>query len=468
MSQQNETRTESDFLGPVKLPSFAYWGAQTQRAINNFTVSPLRISTPLLQALALVKREAAHINRELDLIEKNIADAVIEACDDILAGQLADQFPVDVFQTGSGTSWNMNLNEVIANRACEILGQPLGKKTPVHPNDHVNRGQSSNDVIPTAINISTRTKSARLLDALSGLAASLGKKEMEFSDVIKVGRTHLQDAVPVTLGQEFEGYRTQIEKGRERLAAIMPSLEELALGGTALGTGVNTHPEFGRRVIARLATAAGFPFRPADSRFEAIAARDAQVALMGALNGLAVSLMKIANDLRLMASGPRCGLGEITLESLQPGSSIMPGKINPVIPEIMIQAAAYVMGKNASVTVAGLTGPLDLQIMQPLIAHETLSALSVLEGAIRVFDERGVRGLNANRERCSELLEWSLAMATPLSLKVGYDKASAIALRAFREKKTVRDVALAEGIITEEEADVLFDPRRMLSPLDSE
>jgi fumarate hydratase class II len=283
-----------------------------------------------------------------------------------------------------------------------------------------------------------------------------------------VGRTHLQDAVPITLGQEFSGYKTQIQKGLHRLNAVMTYLEELPLGGTALGTGVNTHPEFGAKVIARIAKTTGLPFREADCRFEAIAARDAQVSLLGVLNGLSVSLMKIANDFRLMASGPRAGLGELKLASLQPGSSIMPGKINPVIPEIVIQAAAYVMGKAASVTVAGLTGPLDLQIMQPLIAFESITALTVLANAVSAFDEKCVQGLAADMERCGEMVEWSLAVVTPLALKVGYDRASAIATRAFREKKTVREIALEEGVITEQEAGTLLDPRRMLSPYEEE
>jgi fumarate hydratase, class II len=468
MSETHKKRVESDFLGQVEIPEHAYWGAQTQRAVNNVAVSGFRIPKPMLDALALIKREAAAVNRALGLLDPKLEEPIKKACDEILAGRHSDQFPVDVFQTGSGTSWNMNLNEVIANRACEILGRPLGKKTPVHPNDHVNRGQSSNDVIPTAINIASRSVAELLGQALDGLASSLKKKEREFADVIKVGRTHLQDAVPVTLGQEFSGYRTQVEKGREKLTCVFTHLEELALGGTALGTGVNTHPEFGKRVIARIAEHTGFAFREADSRFEAIAARDAQVSLLGAVNGIAVSLMKIANDLRLMASGPRAGFAEIHLVTLQPGSSIMPGKINPVIPEIMIQAAAHVMGKTTSVTVAGLTGPLDLQIMQPLIAFETISALTILTNAVRVFDEKCVQGIAANRERCEELIEWSLAMATPLALKLGYDKASAIAGRAYREKKTVREIALAEGVVTEAEADVLFDPRRMLAPSSGE
>jgi fumarate hydratase class II len=464
MNEKNKKRSESDFLGQVEIPAWAYWGAQTQRAVNNFTVSSHRLPKPMLDALALIKREAARVNCELGLLDPVLADAIVKAADEILAGKLNDHFPVDVFQTGSGTSWNMNLNEVLANRASEMLGHPVGKKEPVHPNDHVNRGQSSNDVIPTAINISTRSVTGLLMTELETLTGALEKKEREFADVIKVGRTHLQDAVPITLGQEFSGYRAQVEKGRERLACVLAGLEELALGGTALGTGVNTHPEFGQRVIARIAAVTGFPFREADSKFEAIASRDAQVSLMGALNGIAVSLMKIANDIRLMASGPRAGLAELTLVTLQPGSSIMPGKINPVIPEIMIQTAAHVMGKMTSVTVAGLTGPLDLQIMQPLIAFESLSALTILTNAVRLFDEKCVRGLEANKERCEELIEWSLAMVTPLALKVGYDKASAIAARAFKEKKTVREIAIAEGVVTEQEAKALFDPRRMLSP----
>ncbi|MBN2351578.1 MAG: class II fumarate hydratase [Spirochaetales bacterium] len=464
MNDTDKKRSETDFLGAVDIPEWAYWGAQTQRAIDNFTVSGHRIPKPMLDALAVIKREAAEVNRELGLLDPELAGAIVTAALEILGGAFGDQFPVDVFQTGSGTSWNMNLNEVIANRANEILGRPIGRKKPVHPNDHVNLGQSSNDVIPSAINIATRRVAGRLVDALDSLVRSLAKKEGEFSDVVKVGRTHLQDAVPITLGQEFSGYRTQAAKGRERLKAVLPGLEELPLGGTAVGTGVNTHPQFAKRVIERIAADTGFPFREAECRFEAIASRDAQVALMGALNGLAASLMKIANDVRLLASGPRAGFGELALAALQPGSSIMPGKINPVIPEIVIQAAAHVIGQAAAVTVAGLTGPLDLQIMQPLIAFESLSALEILANAVHIFDEKCVRGMTANKEHCEELVQWSLAMVTPLALKVGYDRASAIAVRASKEKKTVREIAIAEGVVTEAEADVIFDPRRLLSP----
>ncbi len=464
MKDTEKKRSESDFLGKVEIPEWAYWGAQTQRAVNNFTVSSYRMPKPMLDALAMIKREAAAVNRELGLLDPALSEAIVKAALGILAGRFNDHFPVDVFQTGSGTSWNMNLNEVIANRANEILGQPIGLKKPVHPNDHVNLGQSSNDVIPSAINISTRCVAERLVHALGSLVHSLAEKEEEFADVVKVGRTHLQDAVPITLGQEFSGYRTQVEKGRERLAAVLPGLEELPLGGTAVGTGVNTHPEFGKRVIERIARDTGFPFREAECKFEAIASRDAQVALMGALNGLAVSLMKIANDVRLLASGPRAGFAELVLVTLQPGSSIMPGKVNPVIPEIVIQAAAHVIGAASAVTVAGLTGPLDLQIMQPLIAFEALSALVILANAVRLFDEKCVRGMAADKERCEELVQWSLAMVTPLALKIGYDRASELSKRAFKEKKTVREIAIAEGVVTKEEADVIFDPRRLLFP----
>ncbi len=462
MNDNDAKRFESDSMGEVAIPDWAYWGAQTQRAVDNFTVSSYRIPVPMLEAIVKIKRLAAIVNAGLGLIEPRISESIVAACDEILKGSFALHFPVDVFQTGSGTSWNMNVNEVIANRANAMLGRPLGTRHPVHPNDHVNRGQSSNDVIPSAINVATRVQSGALITALASLAKALGEKEREFSDVIKVGRTHLQDAVPITLGQEFSGYRTQVEKAARRIEAVLPDLEELPIGGTALGTGINTHPRFASGVVSALKEETGVEFREAVSKFEGIAARDAQVALAGALNSAAVSLMKIANDVRLLASGPRTGFGEIRLPALQPGSSIMPGKTNPVIPEMLIQACAHVIGKAVSVSIAGTTGPLDLNIMQPLIAFECLSSLEILAHAVRLFETRCVAGIDADRERCGELVEQSLALVTPLALKIGYDRASAIAKTALEERKTVREIAIREGVVTAEEAAILFDPAKML------
>jgi fumarate hydratase, class II len=462
MKDDKNKRYESDSMGKIGIPAWAYWGAQTQRAVDNFTVSPYRLPSGMRYALVLIKRAAAEVNSSLGLVDPAISDAIVAACDEIAGGSFDDHFPVDVFQTGSGTSWNMNVNEVIANRANELLGSPLGTRSPVHPNDHVNRGQSSNDVVPSAINVSTRIEAGTLLIALSSLASALEQKEKSFAGVIKVGRTHLQDAVPITLGQEFAGYRSQIEKATERLGNAFADLEELPIGGTAVGTGINTHPGFGGLVAARLEAATGISFHSASSKFEGIAARDAQVALAGVLNSIAVSLMKIGNDIRLLASGPRAGFAEIVLPALQPGSSIMPGKVNPVIPEMLIQVCAHVMGKTTSITVAGFTGPLELNIMQPLIAFETLTSLEVLANAVRLFEEKCVRGLDADKERCRELIERSLALVTPLALKIGYDKASEIAKTALTENKTVREIALREGVVTEKEAGEVFDPYKML------
>jgi fumarate hydratase, class II len=457
-------RTDTDSMGEVKVPGWAFWGAQTQRAVENFSVSPLRIPVPLVRALGLVKRVSAVVNGELGLLEATTADAIARAAQEVAEGKWDAHFPIDVFQTGSGTSWNMNANEVIANRANEILGFPVGSKKPVHPNDHVNRGQSSNDVIPTVISIADRLQLDGLSAALETLHASLDGKAKELDAVLKIGRTHLQDAVPMTLGQEFSGYARQVQKARELLLRCAPSLEELAIGGTAIGTGINTHPAFARRVTAGIASLTGVPFREALNTFEAIAARDAQVELMGALNALSVSLMKIANDLRLLASGPRTGLAEITLPSLQPGSSIMPGKVNPVILEMTIQVAARVMGSSLSVSIAGQSGPLELNMMLPLIAWETLGSLSLLTNTCRALAERCVDGIVADEARARDWIERSLALVTPLALKIGYERAAKLAMKALAENRTVRDVVVSEGVLDAQEAERILDPRTMLGP----
>ncbi|MBU8912729.1 MAG: class II fumarate hydratase [Spirochaetales bacterium] len=462
MSQNANERIESDSMGKVPIPGWAYWGAQTQRAVQNFSVSEHRIPRPMIRALALIKKNAARTNGDLQTVPSELAVAIEAAADEVLNGKWDEHFPVDVFQTGSGTSWNMNANEVIANRACDILGHPIGKRHPVHPNDHVNRGQSSNDVIPSAIHIANRMEAPGLLDAVRRLGASFRAKAEEFASVVKIGRTHLQDAVPMTLGQEFEAYAVQMKKSVERIERTLPNLEELALGGTAVGTGLNAHPDFAERSIAGIAEETGVPFRAAESRFESIANRDAQVELAGALNSLAVSLMKIANDLRLLAGGPRAGLGEITLPSLQPGSSIMPGKINPVIPEMMIQVAAHVMGKVAAISVGGQNAPLELNMMNPLIAYETLSAISILTESCKAFATRCVDGIVADAERCKYWIEWSLALVTPLANRIGYDKSAELAHIAFEQKRTIRDVVKESGLMSDDEVDELLDPKSMI------
>lgn len=460
MSKQQ--RYESDSMGQIALPEWAYWGAQTQRAVENFGVSPLRIPHAMIRALGVIKKSAAEVNGALGTVPESLATTIARAADEVIAGAWDDHFPIDVFQTGSGTSWNMNANELIANRANELLGEPRGARKPVHPNDHVNRGQSSNDVIPTAVHVANRVEIVGLLAALEHLAAALRNKEREFAELVKLGRTHAQDAVPMTLGQEFSGYATQIEKGRHRVAATLPNLEELALGGTALGTGLNAHPQFARAVAERIAEQTGLPFRSAPNKFEAIASRDAQVELMGALNVVATSLMKIANDFRLLASGPRGGLGEIVLPSLQPGSSIMPGKVNPVIPEMVIQVAAYVCGKAVSVTIAGQNAPLELNMMHPLIAYETLASIDLLTNTCRVFADRCIDGIEADAERLAYWIEWSLALVTPLATEIGYDTAAKLAYQAYKEKRKIRDVVLESGLLAQDDVTRLLDPRGMV------
>jgi fumarase (EC 4.2.1.2) len=457
-------RIEKDTMGEVKVPAWAYWGAQTQRAIENFPISGWRIPKKMIYAIAMIKRYAAEANAELGLLDPKIADAIIQASEEVMEGKFDEHFPLDVFQTGSATSTNMNVNEVIANRANEILGSPLGSKHPVHPNDHVNKGQSSNDVIPSAIHIALRLSAEDLIKSLEYLEETFRKKEEEFKDVIKIGRTHLQDAVPMTLGQEFSAFATQIKHSITRIKNTFYHLEELALGGTAVGTGLNTHKEFAPRVISKISKRTGIPFREAENKFEALATKDAVVEYMGALNTLAVSLMKIGNDIRLLSSGPRTAIAEIILPSLQPGSSIMPGKVNPVIPEMMIQVAAHIMGAHLIVSIGGQHAPLQLNVMQPLIAYHSITSTDILTNAVKVFADKCVLGIEANRKRCEELVEWSMALVTPLALKIGYDRAAEISYKAYKENKTVRQVVVEEGILTEEEAREILDPKKMLGP----
>ncbi len=454
------TRIEQDSLGPVEVPSEAYWGAQTERARRNFPVSGLTMPRRLIAALGLVKSECATVNGELGRLAPAIARAIATAADEVAAGALDDQFPLDVFQTGSGTSTHMNANEVIANRAIELLGGERGSRRPVHPNDHVNAGQSSNDVFPTAIHVAAYGALAEELEpALEALSKLLDAKAEELDDVVKIGRTHLQDAVPVRLGQELSGHAQQVRYASARLAAAKPRLAELALGGTAVGTGLNAPPELAPRVVARLAVRTGFPFVPAPNKFEALAAKDAAVELSGALNTIAVSLTKIANDLRWLASGPRCAIGEIALPSLQPGSSIMPGKVNPVIPEMVLMVAAQVVGHHQAITLAGMGGNFELNTMMPLLAYDLLQSIAWLARAARLLGERCVAGLVANRERCEELVERSLAMVTVLAPRIGYDQAAALAHEAVRSGRTVRELALERHVLPEDELASLLDAR---------
>jgi fumarate hydratase class II len=456
-------RIEKDSMGEVRVPAKAYYGAQSQRAVENFRVSGQPMPLSVVHAVTLVKGLAAEVNAGLGILPPPLAEAVSRAAREVLEGKFDDQFVVDVFQTGSGTSTNMNVNEVLANRANELLGKPLGGNAPVHPNDHVNRCQSSNDVIPSAIRIAARRElSDRLLPALAALRDALSEKAAEFSDVLKIGRTHLQDAVPVTLGQEFSGYASQVDHGIRRVKAVFADLEELPLGGTAVGTGLNAHPEFAVRTIAEIARTTGIPFRPAENRFEAMGAQDPLVAAGGALKGIAASLMKIAHDLRLLSSGPRCGIGEIDLPSLQPGSSIMPGKVNPVILETTIQVAAQVIGNDAVITLGGSLGVLELNVMLPVMARNLLESVSLLSAVSSLLASRCVAGIAPNRVRCGELVEQSLAMVTPLAVRIGYNKAAELAHEAYHTGKTIRKLLTEKGVLPAAEIDEVLDPRKMI------
>jgi len=456
----SQTRIERDSLGEVEVPADRYYGAQTERARQNFPVSGLTFPPRFIAAMARIKRQAARVNKDLGLVPPEVADAIVQAADEVIAGKLGADFPLDIFQTGSGTSTNMNVNEVISNRAIEILGGTMGTKQPVHPNDHVNAGQSSNDAIPTAIHVAAYSALAEDLEpALEILASSLEAKAAAFDDVVKIGRTHLQDAVPVRLGQEFSGYAQQVRNGLARVAAAKPRLAQLALGGTAVGTGLNAPPGFADRVIAGLAEVTGHPFVPAPNKFEALAAKDAAVETSGALKTLAVSLTKIANDLRWLSSGPRCGIGEIELPSLQPGSSIMPGKVNPVIPESVLMVCAQVIGNDATIAVGGMQGNFELNVMMPVIAYNLLQSIEILAHVSRLLAERCVDGIEARRERCAELVEKSLALVTSLAPKIGYDRAAEIAKESWKTGKTVRELAREKQVLPEAELERALDAR---------
>ncbi|MBI5015928.1 MAG: class II fumarate hydratase [Deltaproteobacteria bacterium] len=454
-------RVERDTMGAVEVPEEALWGAQTQRALGSGIPVGI-LPRELLEALVVIKKGAARVNAELGLLAPDVGRAIEAAADDVLAGGLWHHFPLSPFQTGSGTSANMNANEVLANRANELLGGRRGDPSPVHPNDHVNRCQSSNDVFPSAIHLAAAAgMRRRLLPAAGGLAQVLEAKAREFADVVKLGRTHLMDAVPVTLGQELGAYGRQVRAGAERVEAAVAGLLELPLGGTAVGTGLNAHPEFGSRVIAWLSAETGLLFRRAADPFEAQGARDACVFASGALRSLAIGLAKVANDLRWMASGPGGGLAEIRLPALQPGSSIMPGKVNPVVPEAVLQACAQVWGDDLAVAQGGVGGVLEINLMMPLIARNLLEEISLLTGACSLLAERCVAGLEADRERCRELVEGSLALATPLAAVVGYEAAARVVEVARRDGLTLLDAAGRLGIAPDEELRRLLDPRAM-------
>jgi len=458
------SRIERDSMGEMEVPSSAFYGAQTARAIENFPISGLRFPRAFLRAMGQIKEHAARVNRDLGLLDEQRALAIMDAAEEVVRGNLDEHFPLDIFQTGSGTSTNMNTNEVIANLAQRNLAED-GVDLKIHPNDHVNLGQSSNDVVPTAIHLAAAVELRnRLLPALEVLQDALAAKAAEFDDIITIGRTHLQDATPVRLGQIFSGYARQVERAIERLERALEDLHELPLGGTAVGTGINTHPEFAARVIEGLGEVHIIPFREAENHFEAQASKDACVATGGALKSCAVSLFKIANDIRFLGSGPRCGLGELKLPAVQPGSSIMPGKVNPVMAESLIQVCAQVIGNDAALTLGGLSGNFELNVMMPLIAHNLLQSIDLLGGAVAAFEERCLRELSADRERCEGLIEESLAMCTALAPAIGYDRAAEVAKQAYQNGKTVREVARESLDIDASELERLLDPRPMTEP----
>jgi fumarate hydratase class II len=460
----NNFRTESDSMGQMQVPADAYYGAQTARAVENFPISNLRFPRQFIRALGLIKKHAAIANNSLGLLPQTISDAIQKAAQEVIEGKLDGQFVVDIYQTGSGTSTNMNVNEVVANRACEISGGKRGDKS-IHPNDHVNRGQSSNDVIPTAIHLAALDGIVHnLIPALEELHTTLARKAKEFDAILKIGRTHLQDATPIRLGQEFSGYASQVEHGVARMHSLEKHLGELPLGGTAVGTGINTHLDFSHRTIEGIAREAKLNLREAPNHFEAQGTIDALVEASGALKTVAVSLIKIANDIRWLGSGPRCGLGEIKLPATQPGSSIMPGKVNPVMCEMVIQVGAQVIGNDAAVTFSGTYGCFELNTMMPVAAHNLLQSIELLTSASRVFARRCVSGLEADAQKCEGNIEQSLAMCTALAPVIGYDKAAKIAKVAYESGRTVRDVAIETSGLDKKKIAELLDARSQTEP----
>jgi len=458
-------RIERDTFGEIAVPGNALWGAQTQRSLRHFAISTERMPRELVHALALVKRSAAVVNRELGALDVRKADAIAAAADEVIAGRHDEQFPLSVWQTGSGTQSNMNMNEVLANLASQRLGGPVGEGRVVHPNDDVNRGQSSNDVFPTAMSVAAaRCVCGALLPALDTLRETLDAKARAFAGIVKIGRTHLQDATPLTLGQEISGWVAQLDHAMRHFESALPHLTELALGGTAVGTGLNAHPEFGARVAAELAKATGLAFVTAPNKFEALAAHDALVHAHGTLKTAAAALTKIANDVRWLASGPRSGLGEITIPENEPGSSIMPGKVNPTQCEALTMLAAQVFGNDVAINIGGASGHFELNVYKPLIAHAFLQSVRLLADGAASFEAHCARGIEPNRERIAELLQRSLMLVTALNPHIGYDKAAAIAKKAHREGTTLREAAIASGHVTAEQFDAWVRPEAMVGP----
>jgi len=464
MNTNENTRVERDALGEVLVPSNAYYGGQTMRAVRNFPISDRRFPRRFIRALGQIKLAAAEVNMALGLLDAHIGKAIVQASQEVVDGKFDDQFPLDIFQTGSGTSTNMNANEVISNRAIEILGGQIGSKKPVHPNDHVNLGQSSNDVMPTAIHLAALTAiKEELVPALQRLQRSLVAKADQFMPVIKTGRTHLQDATPVRLGQEFTGYAGQIERGINRLGHAQGELSEVALGGTAVGTGVNTHPDFARRVCQTLTEMTGISLHETTNHFQAQSSLDAVVESSGVLKTIAISLYKIANDIRWMGSGPRAGIGEIALPEVQPGSSIMPGKVNPVIPESVIQVVAQVIGNDTTIGIGGMSGNFELNVMMPVMAYDLLESIHIMATASANFADVCIDGLTATTKG-PEMLEKGLAISTALAPRIGYDAAAEISKEAFRTGRTIREVALERTNLSADELQRILNPESMTEP----
>lgn len=468
MSQANaKFRKETDSFGPIDVPESNYWGAQTQRSIQNFRIGGQLMPKPLIHAFGVLKKAATLANVKLGLLDAKLADAIITACDEITSGKMDDEFPLVVWQTGSGTQTNMNANEVISNRAIEILKGEKGSKKPVHPNDHVNMSQSSNDSFPTAMHIAAVTQIMDdLIPALRDFHAALQEKEKSFAKIVKIGRTHFQDAVPLTLGQEFSGYATQIKYAIARALDVLPRLYMLAQGGTAVGTGLNAKKGFAEEFAKQVATITGKPFITAENKFEALAAHDAMVETSGMLNTIAVSFMKIANDIRMLGSGPRCGIGELNLPENEPGSSIMPGKVNPTQSEAMTMVAAQVMGNHVAVTIAGANGHFELNVFKPVIIHNVLQSIKLLADVARSFTVNCVSGIEPNIDRINQLMNSSLMLVTALNPHVGYDNAAKIAKKAHAENKTLKQVAVELGLLSEEDFDRFVKPEKMVHPFD--
>lgn len=458
-------RIEQDTMGEVKVPKSAYYGAQTARSLQNFDIGTEKIPIEVITAFGILKKAVAIVNQQLGLLSNDKASLIVSVAEEVIKGKLEEHFPLKVWQTGSGTHTNMNLNEVIANRAIELAGGTLGSKTPVHPNDDVNKSQSSNDTFPTAMHIaSAMAITNKLLPAVENLATLLRKKSSEFAEIVKIGRTHLMDAVPLTLGQEFSGYVTQIERGLERIAQCLPRLYELALGGTAVGTGLNSHPEFAERAAQKIADLTGLPFVSAPNKFEALAAHDTMVETSGALKTLAVALNKVANDIRWLASGPRCGIGELSLPANEPGSSIMPGKVNPTQCEALTMIAAQVMGNDTAITIADASGNFELNVYKPVIVYNLLQSVRLLSDGCRSFGEKCVAGIKANEQIIAGYVENSLMLVTALNPHIGYDKAAQIAKHAHAQGTTLKQAAVSLGLLTAEEFDRIVVPDKMTGP----